>query len=195
MVEQASPLGDAYRPGSHGNFTEGVGVVIGETRPGSIVEVAAWPVRRTALLEAIRAAVSLDMADTPGAGAVNEGRSGFGVGPGRFLLADQAEGLAQTLANAVGIETGTVTDLSHGRTAIRIEGERAEWVLAKLFAIDFSPAGFPVGAGRATAHHDISASIQRTDTHRFDIYVFRSFARSFWKVLCHSAEEVGYEVR
>lgn len=195
MVEQASPLGDAYRPGSHGNFAAGIGVVISETRPGSIVEVAAWPGKRTALLEAIRAAVSLDMADAPGAGATREGRAGFGIGPGRYLLADRAEALAQTLAGAITPETGTVTDVSHGRTAIRIEGERAEWVLAKLFAIDVSPAGFPVGEGRATAHHDISASIQRTDTHRFDIYVFRSFARSFWKVLCHSAEEVGYEVR
>jgi heterotetrameric sarcosine oxidase gamma subunit len=195
MVEQASPLGDAYRPGSHGNFAEGAGVVISETRPGSIVEVAAWPGQRAALLEAIRAAVSIDLEDRPGAGAKQEGRAGFGIGPGRFLLVDQAEGLAQTLANAVGIETGTVTDLSHGRAAIRIEGERAEWVLSKLFAIDVSPDGFHVGEGRATAHHDISAAIQRTDTHSFDIYVFRSFARSFWKVLCHSAEEVGYEVK
>lgn len=195
MVEQASPLGDVYRPGSHGNFAVGVGVVIGEKRPGSIVEVAAWPGQRAALLEAVRAAVSLDLGDRPGAGATHEGRSGFGLGPGRFLLVDRAEGLAQTLANAVGNETGTVTDLSHGRTAIRIEGERAEWVLSKLFAIDFSLAGFPVGDGRATAHHDISAAIQRTGAHSFDIHVFRSFARSFWKVLCHSAEEVGYEVR
>ncbi len=195
MVEQASPLGDAYRPGSHGNFAEGAGVIISKTRPGSIVEVAAWPGQRAALLEAVRAAVSLDLGDRPGAGATHEGRSGFGIGPGRFLLVDRAEGLAQTLANAVGTETGTVTDLSHGRTAIRVEGDQAEWVLSKLFAIDVSPDGFPVGEGRATAHHDISASIQRTDAQCFDIYVFRSFARSFWKVLCHSAEEVGYEIR
>lgn len=195
MVEQASPLGDAYRPGSHGSFAEGAGVVITETRPGSIIEVAAWPGQRAALLEAIRAAVSLDLGDRPGAGATHEVGSGFGVGPGRFLLVDRAEGLAQTLATAIGIETGTVTDLSHGRTAILIEGERAEWVLSKLFAIDFSLAGFPVGEGRATAHHDISAAIQRTGAHSFDIYIFRSFARSFWQVLCHSAEEVGYEVR
>jgi len=29
---------------------------------------------------------------------------------------------------------------------------------------------------------------------RFDLYVFRSLARSFWTTLCHSAEDVGYEV-
>jgi heterotetrameric sarcosine oxidase gamma subunit len=195
MVEQASPLGDAYRPGSHGNFVDGTGVVISQTRPGSIVEVTAWQGRQAAMLDAIRAAVSLDLENRPGAGSTNEGRSGFGIGPGRFLLADGTEGLAQALAGAITPETGTVTDLSHGRTAIRIEGERVEWVLAKLLAIDFSLAGFPLGEGRATAHHDILAAIQRTGTHRFDIYVFRSFARSFWKVLCHSAEDVGYEIR
>jgi heterotetrameric sarcosine oxidase gamma subunit len=68
-------------------------------------------------------------------------------------------------------------------------------VLAKFFAIDFSLAAFPLGAGRATTHHEIFAQIQRTGPDRFDIYVFRSFARSFWKTLCHGCEEVGYEVQ
>jgi sarcosine oxidase gamma subunit len=27
------------------------------------------------------------------------------------------------------------------------------------------------------------------------IDVFRSFARAFWKSLCHASEEVGYEVQ
>ena len=73
---------------------------------------------------------------------------------------------------------GTVTDLSHGRTAIRISGPKAEWVLAKFFAIDFALPAFPEGAGRSTAHHDIFAQIQRTGAEQFDLYVFRSFARS-----------------
>jgi heterotetrameric sarcosine oxidase gamma subunit len=37
--------------------------------------------------------------------------------------------------------------------------------------------------------------VQRTGADQFDLYVFRSFARAFWKTLCHAAEEVGYEVR
>ena len=89
---------------------------------------------------------------------------------------------------------GSVTGLSHGRTAIRVDGPRAEWVLAKLFAIDFGLTALPVGSGVATQHHDLLAQIQRTGAMRFDLYVFRSLARSFWKTLCHSAEDVGYEV-
>jgi sarcosine oxidase subunit gamma len=87
-----------------------------------------------------------------------------------------------------------VTDLSHGRTALRASGSKAAWILSKLFAIDFSTAAFPVGAGRSTMHHDIFAQIQRTGEMAFDLYVFRSFARSFWTSLCHAAEEVGYAV-
>lgn len=67
--------------------------------------------------------------------------------------------------------------------------------MAKLFALDFALQSFPLGAGRATLHHDIHAMVQRVGDDAFDVYVFRSFARSFWKALCHAAEEVGYEVR
>lgn len=195
MVEPLSPLGDIWRPGAYGNTANGTGVILSETRPGSIVEAAAWPGREGTLIAAIRQATGLALPGSPGGGVVSDGKAGFGIGPGKFLLTDDAEGLADTLSVAIPIDIGTATDLSHGRTAIRVEGPKVEWVLAKFFALDFSPAAFPLHAGRATAHHDILAQIQRTGEHRFDLYVFRSFARSFWKTLCHGAEDVGYEVR
>jgi sarcosine oxidase subunit gamma len=111
------------------------------------------------------------------------------------MVMDEAESLSEALTKAISPETGTVTDLSHGRTAIRISGPKAGWVLAKFFAIDFSLVSFPVGAGRSTVHHDIFAQIQRSASDQFDVYVFRSFARSFWHALCRASEEVGYEVR
>jgi sarcosine oxidase subunit gamma len=137
----------------------------------------------------------LTLPDGAGGGVATGGKSAFGFAPGRFLLIDQDEGLGARLKPAVPAEVGTVTDLSHGRTAIRISGPKSEWVLAKFFAIDFSLPAFPQGAGRSTAHHDIFAQIQRTSPDGFDLYVFRSFARAFWTALCHASEEVGYEVR
>jgi len=194
MPERESPLGSAFRPGSHGNFADGVGVTLSEPKPASIVQVAAWPGEERALLAAVKSAPGLALPDGAGGGTVKAGKGAFGFAPGRFLVVDQAEGVAARLATAVAVETGTVTDLSHGRTAIRIAGSRAEWVLAKFFAIDFALPAFPVGSGRSTVHHDIFAMIQRTGEEQFDIYVFRSFARSFWTALCHGAEEVGYQV-
>lgn len=195
MAEPLSPLAPVWQPGLHGNIAGGAGVVLGEVRPGSIVQVAAWPRQEKALIAAIAQATGLDLPDGAGAGIAADGNSAFGIGPGRFLVVGRDADLAARLSAAVPAETGTVTDLSHGRTAIRVSGRDAEWLLAKFFAIDFSLPAFPVGAGRATQHHDVLAHIQRTGAAQFDLYVFRSFARSFWKALCHNAEDSGYEVR
>ncbi len=195
MVEQLSPLAPVWKPGSHGNFADSVGVVLSETRPGSIVQVSAWHGQEKGLMAAIKKATGLSLPDGAGGGVFKDGKGAFGIAPGRFLVVDQVEGLEARLGTAVPAGIGTVTGLSHGRTAIRISGPKAEWVLAKFFALDFSLTAFPIGAGRSTAHHDIFAQVQRTDADAFDIYIFRSFARAFWISLGHAAEEVGYEVR
>lgn len=143
----------------------------------------------------IDSVMGLALPDAAGGGAVEGARAAFGVAPGKFLVSDDRDDLASIFAEAMEPDTGTVTDLSHGRTVIRIEGPEVEWIMAKFFALDFSLPAFPVGAGRSTAHHDIFAQIQRTAAEQFDIYVFRSFARSFWTALCRGCEEVGYEVQ
>jgi sarcosine oxidase subunit gamma len=195
MVDQLSPLASVFRPGSHGDFVDGVGVVLSEIQPGSIVQLAAWAGQERAVIAAIRDVAGLALPDGAGGGIATETRSAFGIAPGKFLVADQEEGLFARLAAAITSDIGAVTDLSHGRTAMRIAGAKAEWVLAKFFAIDFSLAAFPLGSGVSTVHHDIFAQIQRSGPDRFDVYVFRSFARSFWTALGHASEEVGYEVR
>ncbi|TJW13289.1 MAG: sarcosine oxidase subunit gamma family protein [Mesorhizobium sp.] len=195
LPEHLSPLEPALHPGSHGNFEHGVDVILSETKPGSILQLAAWPGEEKQLISGIRTVTGLTLPDGAGGGSTNGVRSVFGFAPGKFTVLDEAEGLALAFADVVTPAIGTLTDLSHGRTAIRIAGPKAEWVLAKFFAIDFALPAFPLGAGRSTNHHDIFAQIQRTGADQFDIYVFRSFARSFWKALCHASEEVGYEVQ
>lgn len=195
QVERQSPLEPVFKPGSHGNFEAGVGVTLSETQPGSIVQLAAWPGSEKQLIALIRTVAGLALPDGAGGGVAEEAKAAFGIAPGKFTVVDEAEGLADAFAKKVTPAIGTVTDLSHGRTAIRIAGPKAAWVLAKFFAIDFSLPAFPLGSGRSTMHHDIFAQIQRTGADQFDLYVFRSFARSFWRALCHASEEVGYEVR
>lgn len=195
MVDQLSPLAPVLRPARHALADHGVGVTLAEVEPGSIVQLAAWRGEESAMLSAIKEATGLALPDGAGGGVSTETKAAFGFAPGKFLVVDQDEGLAATFAKAITSETGTVTDLSHGRTAIRIAGSKAEWVLAKFFAVDFSLPAFPVGSGLSTVHHDIFAQIQRTGGDQFDIYVFRSFARAFWNSLCHASEEVGYEVQ
>lgn len=194
MVDQLSPLEPVVRPGRHGYLADGVGVRLSEAQPGSIVQLAAWPGEEKTLMRIIKQVAGLALPDGAGAGIFANGKASFGFAPGRFMVIGEEEGLATTFNAKVAAGTGTVTDLSHGRTAIRISGPKAEWVLAKLFAIDFSLPAFPVGSGLSTTHHDIFAQIQRIGAERFDVYIFRSFARSFWHSLCRLSEEVGYEV-
>ena len=67
---------------------------------------------------------------------------------------------------------GSLMELSHGRTCLRISGPKAEWVLSKLYAIDFSVAAFPAGTGLSTSHHSIFTQIYRHDGETFDLFVF-----------------------
>jgi sarcosine oxidase subunit gamma len=194
-IERLSPLEPVHRPGLHGQSERGAGVTLSQVKQGSIVQLTAWPGEEKRMIAAIRSVTRLAVPDGAGSGVVKEGKTAFGFAPGRFTVTHDEEGLAAVFAKALKPTIGTVTDLSHGRTIIRISGQKAEWVLAKLFAIDFAPPAFPLGAGRSTAHHDIFAQIQRVEADGFDIHVFRSFARAFWLLLCRSSEEVGYEVQ
>jgi methylglutamate dehydrogenase subunit D len=194
MVDVLSPLKPVWDPGTHGNAAGGIGVVLTETQPGSIVQVAAWPGQEKKLIAAIGNVTGLALPDGAGGGVADDSKAAFGFAPGRFLIVDQSEGLAAAFSGTLTSEVGTVTDLSHGRIALRISGSKAEWVLAKFFAVDFSATAFPVGSALSTTHHDVFTQIQRTGAEQFDLYVFRSFARSFWNALCRGATEVGYEV-
>jgi sarcosine oxidase subunit gamma len=194
MVDQLSPLEPVLRSGRYGHLADGPGVSIGETQPGSIVQLAAWQDQEKAIIKLVKQVAGLALPDGAGGGVAAKNKAAFGFAPGRFLIVSDEEGLAEKFTQAVGAAIGTVTDLSHGRTAIRIAGPKSEWVLAKFFAIDFSAPAFPIGSGISTVHHDLFTQIQRVGPDQFELYVFRSFARSFWHSLCIASEEVGYEI-
>ena len=194
MAELQSPLGAAFIAGDHGNAAGGIGVTLRERKGVSIIQITAWRDTLPAVLTAIGSATGLVLQDKPGLGRVAGEKSVFGFAPGRYFVVAATPELEMRLRSVISAELATIIDLTHGRTVIRISGPRAEWVLSKLLAIDLSEHAFPVGHGRATLHHDIHANIQRIDDETFDIYVFRSFARSFWQTLGHAAAEVGYRV-
>ncbi len=181
MSDRASALGADFKPGQYGNLTGGVGVTLGETDYGFLGELAAFS---DALDKIERLVASVTKSESVNA---------FKIASNRWFLAGPAT-LADTIHAKLKPAEGSLIDLTHGRTALRISGPKAEWVLSKLYAIDFSPGAFAVGTGLSTAHHSIFTQIYRRDAQTFDLFVFRSFARSFWHTLQKAAEETGYEV-
>lgn len=171
-----SPLGDTAEIGTFGNRKNGTGVELSERFGLAIAEVAAWPGQAAKLNKII--------------GRYDQA---FEHAPGRWTVIAEDQAMPATLTKKVG-NTGTVVDLSHGRTIIRLSGPQVEWVLAKLFAIKFDCAAFASKTGRATQHHEIFAQIYRVDETTFDLIVFRSYARAFWHSLTKAAGEVGFEV-
>jgi len=189
-----SPLAGHHAPGEYGaTSVDGPGVVLSERFGISTAEAVAWRGAEAKMRAAIKKASGVTLETAPGSGACTKEGAAFNIAPGRWLVSGDKPDLVATLGEAVG-QHGSVTDLSHGRTVIRIDGEKSRRVLAKLFAVNLADDGLAKGDGLATAHHDIHAQIQRVDLNAFDLYVFRSFAQSFWHLLCRSAEEVGYRV-
>jgi methylglutamate dehydrogenase subunit D len=182
MSDRASALGAEFKPGLYGDVSNSAGITLSELLFDFTAEIAAFPGVEEDITKLIHKAE-----------ARIDGSLSFQIAQNRWLAAGSTKFRA-ALENGVSGAEGSFTDLSHGRSAITASGPKVEWVLSKLFAVDFRKAAFPAGAGLVTMHHDVFAQIYRTSADRFTVFVHRSFARSFWQTLRRAAEEVGYEV-
>lgn len=186
-----SPLAGHYQAGEFGNLTRGAQVTLSERFALATCDVCAWAGNETKTANAIKRVTGLALSRTKD--AVSDSAQAFQHAPGRWTVLSADQTLPNALTGAVG-DNGTVVDLSHGRTVLRVDGAKSRWVLAKLFAIDFAHESLPLHNGIATKHHEIFAHIQRVGEDAFDVIVFRSYARSFWHALTRASEEVGYQV-
>jgi methylglutamate dehydrogenase subunit D len=183
MSNRASALGTDFAPGTHGNVSNGVGVHLSETNFGFVGELASFaPEKADKLIASLRK--SLDSKDISAA---------FKIAPNRWFLSG-SEALRDAVASKIKTDEASIFDLTHGRSSFLITGEKATWVLAKLFPIDFDHSAFPIESGVATTHHGTFTQIFRAYENTFDLFVFRSIARSFWHTLSTASTEVGYVV-
>lgn len=181
-LEPRSPLHDLAMPDTFAvGHDKAMGVTIEDRLPGSLVQVQSWPETMGKVEKAVTKVAGKDDRIMP-------------TGPGRWLVESDEGGLEDRLREVIDTKTGAVTDLTHARVAVTVSGEKATWILASGYAIDFSLAAFPIGATRVTNHHEIGATITRNGEDSFDLYVFTSFARGFWHWLTNTAKEVGYRV-
>ncbi len=184
MAERASAL--AHRAES---IPAKAVVRLSEIRPGSILQVAAWP--------DTLAAVESAMADLLGVRAPPLGMALADpnitvacVAPGRFLIAGMAPDLAARFEAALPSEDGAVTDLSHGRVILRLDGDAAT-LLASAVTLDLHPSVFPPGRFAQTAIHHIDVAVHRLTATRFDLWVLRGFAESLLDWLLDAGAELG----
>ena len=152
-----------------------------------MVSVLARKDKTSAVIEKVKAAFHLNLADAPQhshAGDV----AALGLGPGRWMfLGASAQALAPAFAGLA-----SLSDHGDGYAVFEISGPEARRALAKGVKLDLEMFGESDAAVTTIAH--IGAIIWKSGPERFVIAVFRSFAASFWHWLHASAAEFGLEV-
>jgi len=118
------------------------------------------------------------------------------TGPEEFVLVgDDSTDRTALLRTSIGPDTGAVTDLSHARCRIHIEGAACRAVLGKLFALDLREAHFAVGDVALTGTHHVPCMLHRLGTDSFAIYVFSTYAHDQLGTVLDAALEYGVELQ
>ncbi|WP_158964650.1 sarcosine oxidase subunit gamma [Chachezhania sediminis] len=152
-------------PLEHGPFT------LTELTPGSLTALAPFSGQDAALSRALDAAFGLSLPDVGAATAGGSARV-IWFGRGQYLLIGPAP--VADLANVA-----AVTDQSDAWAVVRLSGEGADEVLARLVPVDMRPAVFGEGAAIRTYLGHMTVSIARDDDAKgpgYRIMAFRSMA-------------------
>ena len=111
------------------------------------------------------------------------------LGPDEWLLVGSQ---AKPISAILPVERGFLTDVSHGRAALRLAGPRTRDLLAKGCGLDLHVRAFLPGhcAQTALAHVGVLLHLPRAGD-EFDLYFARSYAQHVWHWLTTAAAEFG----
>ncbi len=194
MAERRSALADVVKPGTYGAAgPAGPGVGITELKSLAAVQVAAFEADRAAA--AIGTTLGTPAPSNRNTVATAGQASVLWTGPGRWLVVEpESRDLAASLSRDCPGDMAAITDLSHARTALRVEGPKARDLLAKLCTLDLDPVGFPPGTCAQTQFGHIGVLLYCRAHDGFDVFVPRSFAVSAWESILDAALEFGCRV-
>ncbi len=110
-------------------------------------------------------------------------------------VADSTVDMTTTLRQSIDAAVGSVTNLSHARSCIHIDGPKCLDTLSKLFALDFRDEEFPVHEIRLSGHHHLPCTLHRLGPVEFNLYVFSTYAFDQLGSVLDAALEYGVSLR
>ena len=187
MADVVSALDDHRAAGRFG-AGERPAVSLSEVRELSLFQLAAWPETCRTIGET--AAGVLGTSSPPGPGQAMTGKKGalLRIEPLKWWLI--AEGTAAMDPPAIPPDEGNVLDLSHSRTWLKVDGDKADMLLNHFLPIDLRSDAFPAGSVASTAFHHVGVTLWR-GADGFNLLLPRSFAASLWQMLQESALQYG----
>jgi sarcosine oxidase subunit gamma len=183
---------EGHASGNRPNAAGQTGVLLTAGMIPSFTLISTWISGLPGLLEALTTVFG----DTVPQRIGKTTRTEFGLlarsGPEEFLLVGDDPGDRTTLLRAtVSPDTGSVTDLSHARCRIHIEGAQCRTVLNKLFALDLRESNFLIGDIAMTGTHHVPSTLHRLGVDTFDLYVFSTYAHDQLATVLDAAQEYG----
>jgi sarcosine oxidase subunit gamma len=183
---------EGHATGNRPNASGQIGVQVTAGMLPSFTLISTWVNGLPGLLDALTTVFG----DTVPQRIGKTTRTEFGLlmksGPEEFLLVgDDASDRAAMLRTLIGADTGSVTDLSHARCRIHIEGAQCRTVLNKLFALDLRESAFAIGDIAMTGTHHVPSTLHRLGPDSFDLYVFSTYAYDQLATVLDAAQEVG----
>ncbi len=192
-LQAKSALYTDYQPGVHGVSNETV-VLLQERQDLTMLNLVVFD--DDAVNDVVQSTLQLSLPAT-GHASSNEESSILWIGPGRYLIVSTDPTILESMSNQLEDQQGALQNLSSARTVVRIKGEMSRSIMAKGLNLPLDKDSFRAGqVVLSSFDHHYPAIIHNVSDNqdKFDIYVTRSFALSFWHWLCDSSLEYGYEI-
>eukprot|EP01037_Dinobryon_pediforme_P010703 gene10703-10779_t len=109
----------------------------------------------------------------------------------RFGSVRTKEGLAADLEAAMGFHPHSLVEVTHRQVGLVLDGPKVENVLSSGCPLDVALRAFPVGMCTRTIFEKAEIVLWRTEAHRFQIEVWRSFAPYLIAHLHEAIESLG----
>jgi len=167
-------------------------VSLSEVSAGTILRVQTWPDTADAFRRVARDVIDIE-APPLGSAATKSDVTVAALAPSTYVVSGLHEEMAWLVQEALSASDAAVTDWSHGRTLLSLQGEAAAHVLQKCVAIDL--AAFPPGRAAATMIHHIDVLILRPAETEFRLLVLRSLAEALAEWLLDAGLEEGIGLR
>jgi len=196
-ARRRSPLVADYAAGDYGALgPEGPAIVFSE-RPGlSTVQVESDARSAAEVARRLQAALGLAPPEAFNTSLGDQDLRLIWVGSWRWYVVEpERRNLEAELTRQLAGTGAAVVDLSHSRSAVRMAGHEARYVLAKGSGVNVHPRRLHAGCAVQTALFHVDVLIDCVDDRPiFDLYMARGFALALWQSLRHAAAEYGYRV-
>lgn len=113
-------------------------------------------------------------------------------GPKNWLVISKKENILTDLQNTCPVDNFAITDISHSRAVVQIEGLRAKEILKKGCPINFNELKKNNCVGTVFQGINVFIDIIEDNPEKFNIISLRSFGETFYHHITDSALEDGY---